>query len=173
MLAVLAGQTQTEARMEKTAELISRTEDLLQQIETLQSTIHELHTELLAHTEQLGLRLAKLRKQPPAPPPRAAGAAERRATPRRKGNPVPVQIRNGDNLPTRGWVLDRSMGGLRVMVDEALPPGTMLSVRPVKVPEAFPWVPVRVKNCYAERKSWNLNCQFVERISGRDLQQFG
>jgi hypothetical protein len=159
--------------MEKNQQLIARTEDLLEQIETLQSTIHQLHGDLLAHTEQLGQQLARLRKQPPGLPVPPAGAAERRATPRRKGNPVPVHIRNGDNAPSRGWVVDRSLGGLRVMVDEALPPNTMLDVRPVKVHEDFPWVQVRVKNCYAERKSWNLNCQFVERVSGPVLQQFG
>lgn len=159
--------------MDNTDQLIARTEDLLGQIETLQSVIHQLHADLRAHTDQLGQQLVKLRKQPPALPARPTGAAERRATPRRKGNPVPVYMSSGEGVTSRGWVVDRSLGGLRLMVDEARGPGTVLGVRPVKVHDDFPWVQVRVKNCYAERKSWNLNCQFMEKISGEDLQQFG
>ena len=159
--------------MNKTNQLIARTEDLLQQIETLQSVIHQLHADLRTHTEQLGQQLVKLRKQPPTLLARPSGASERRATPRRKGNPVPVQISSDGGVTSRGWVVDRSLGGLRLMVDEARGPGTQLAVRPVRVDDNFPWVQVRVKNCYAERKSWNLNCQFVDKIAGQDLQEFG
>src|SRR5262245_7325521 len=54
-----------------------------------------------------------------APVAVAASAAQppgndRRASPRRKGNPVPVQINTPANESFQGWVLDRSQGGLRI-----------------------------------------------------------
>jgi hypothetical protein len=100
---------------------------------------------------------------------------ERRASPRRKGNPVPVAIANGDEKaePIQGWVVDRSSGGLRLLVDDAVPAGTVLKVRPTKAPPSFPWLQVKVKSCYPERKSWKLGCQFVQKVSWEQLQQFG
>src|SRR5262245_26780078 len=45
---------------------------------------------------------------------------DRRATPRRKGNTVEVLLADGsDNAPLRGYVIDRSQGGLRILLEEA------------------------------------------------------
>ncbi len=104
-----------------------------------------------------------------------AAFAERRAEPRRKGNPVSVQVTHapsgGD--PVQGWVVDRSSGGLRILVDQEIKPGTVLNVRPTKSHPGFTWVQVKVKSCRPERSSYNLGCQFTRKLTWTELQVFG
>jgi hypothetical protein len=165
--------------MDKTEQLRQKTKDLLHQIDILRTAIERLQSELRQHRKEL----ADLRKAPPvepAPPqkppaeePEPSRCRERRASPRRKGNPVSVQIHQGDlEYIVEGWVIDRSPGGLRLLVDESIAPGTLLSVRPAKE-EHLPWVEVEVKNARQERKSWNLGCEFVDKISWEKLRYFG
>jgi hypothetical protein len=162
--------------MDKTDKLIERTEKLLARVQELQATLRQLGDDLSLHSQALLEQLAKVSKREAAPAPvRPLSRAERRATPRRKGNPISVQITNGARTTdaVQGWVVDRSTGGLRLLVDEAVPAGTLLHVRPAKVHAKFPWVQVRVKNCYPERRSWSLGCQFVNKMSWEELQHFG
>ena len=98
-----------------------------------------------------------------------------RAAPRRKGNPVPVMISNaGGTMDSfQGWVLDRSSGGLRVLVDQPVTVGTQLSVKPSKAHAGFPWIPIEIRSCQPERSSYALGVQFVEKPSWNELQAFG
>lgn len=162
--------------MDRTEKLIEQTERLLTQVETLQQAIKQLQMDLNRHGLVLDQHLARLRtKKGPTPQLRPLSTKERRSTPRRKGNPISVHVTDGEETgdPFQGWVVDRSAGGLRLLVDEAIPAGTLLKVRPTKAHAAFPWVAVKVKSCYPERKSWNLGCQFLEKLSWEDLQLFG
>src|SRR6516225_2905840 len=43
---------------------------------------------------------------------------ERRALTRRRGNIVEVQLAGAEGASLRGWVLDRSQGGLCLLVDQ-------------------------------------------------------
>jgi PilZ domain len=161
--------------MDKTDRLIEQSERLAAQIDTLQQAVRQLQADLNNHLLALGQYLQRASRKPLPAPLRALTSAERRSTPRRKGNPVSVAIANGDGgmEPIQGWVVDRSAGGLRLLVDDSVPAGTVLNVRPTKAAPSFPWVQVRVKSCYPERKSWNLGCQFVRKMSWEELQQFG
>lgn len=162
--------------MDKTEQLVAKTERLLAQIETLQATMQQLQGELRQHSEDLALQLTRIRKKPALTHQiRPLTTAERRSAPRRKGNPISVYITNGSpaSEAIEGWVMDRSTGGLRLLVDEAMTPGTLLNVRPVKALAHFPWIQVRVKNCFPERKSWSLGCQFLHKMTWEDLQHFG
>jgi hypothetical protein len=161
--------------MDKTERLIEQTERLLTRVDELQQAIRQLQAELNSHVLALGQHLTRTSRRPTASPLRPLSTHERRSAPRRKGNPVPIQITNGNGEgdSVQGWVVDRSAGGLRLLVDEALTPGTLLVVRPTKAPPSFPWLQLRVKSCYPERKSWSLGCQFVQKPSWEDLQQFG
>jgi hypothetical protein len=161
--------------MDKTERLIEQTRRLLAQVEGLQKAIKQLQVDLDRHGMVLDEHLSRLHKQSTAPQVRPLSAQERRSTPRRKGNPVSVHIANGPATadPSQGWVVDRSAGGLRLLVDEAVPAGTLLRVRPTKAHANFPWIQVKVKSCYPERKSWNLGCQFLQKLSWEDLQLFG
>src|SRR5207253_212568 len=65
---------------------------------------------------------------------RKPAAAERRASVRRGGNPVSVLVTPTEHRtdPLSGWVLNRSSGGLGLLVDEALEIGTVVSVQPTR-----------------------------------------
>lgn len=161
--------------MDKTDRLIEQTERLMTQVDSLQQAVRQLQSDLNSHILALGQHLGRISKKGPAQPMRPLATQERRSTPRRRGNPISVSIANGtrEANPYQGWVVDRSAGGLRLLVDEAVPAGTLLNVRPTKASPSFPWVQVKVKSCYPERKSWNLGCQFVQKVSWEDLQLFG
>ncbi|MBL8793089.1 MAG: PilZ domain-containing protein [Planctomycetia bacterium] len=122
------------------------------------------------------------RDSKPLPPPPVSfesdddlAMQERRSSPRRKGNPVPIVITNANASidSFQGWVLDRSAGGLRILVDQAAAIGTVLAVRPAKAHGSFPWIQVRVRNCQPERSSWSLGVQFVSKPAWGELQAFG
>jgi hypothetical protein len=101
--------------------------------------------------------------------------AERRSAPRRAGNPLSVQITNakvkGETL--EGWIVDRSSGGIRLLVDQAMEPGALLNVRPTKAHPSLGWVEVKVRSCSPERNSFKVGCQFVNKLTWAELQMFG
>jgi hypothetical protein len=88
---------------------------------------------------------------------------ERRAAIRRQGNPIEVLISDAEATlePARGWVIDRSMRGLCLLVHEEVGPGTVLSVKPRKAPPATPWVQAEVRTCKQDQAGYELGCQFV------------
>lgn len=88
---------------------------------------------------------------------------ERRGALRRGGNPVAILISDADahTDPTQGWVVDRSTGGLCLSVPQAIPEGTVLSVRTTNAPTTVPWVQLEVKNCRLVGKEYELGCRFV------------
>lgn len=98
-----------------------------------------------------------------------------RNAPRRRGNPVSVQITNdlrtAESWP--GWVVDRSPDGLCLLADEATPVESILNVRPTKAGPSARWIQVIVRSCVSERNSWKLGCQFQTKLSWDDLQYFG
>lgn len=161
--------------MDQTEQLFAKTERLLAQLAALQSTMQQLQGELRQHSEELTQQLTQIRQKAAPTQIRPLTTAERRAAPRRKGNPISVHITNGspNSDALEGWVMDRSSGGLRLLVDEVMLPGALLHIRPVKALPHFPWIQVRVKNCFPERKSWSLGCQFLHKLSWDDLQHFG
>lgn len=183
-------------------QVIEQTEKRLAEVEALQTSLRQTQEELSAYRELLVQKLELLRNGEPTPPPAAADilladevpettglpaeegpavepaiqeAQERRSAPRRKGNPVSVQVSNATATtePFQGWVIDRSSGGLCLLVDQKVEPGRLLSVRPTRCHPGFPWVQIQVKSCRAERGSWNLGCQFEHKLSWTELQLFG
>jgi hypothetical protein len=100
---------------------------------------------------------------------------ERRATPRRKGNPIEVLLSDatGKGPQRRGRVVDRSLGGLCVAVPDPVPVGTILSVRPATAPPSVPWVQVEVRNQRDCESRWELGCAFVHRPPLNIILLFG
>jgi hypothetical protein len=99
---------------------------------------------------------------------------ERRTSTRRKGNPIQLRITrldNGDLL--EGWVVDRSTGGVRLLLDQALPAKTMLSIRPVKAATNYPWIKAEVRSCKPERGGYSIGCMFLQKLTWGELQAFG
>jgi PilZ domain len=100
---------------------------------------------------------------------------ERRGTPRRKGNAVEVLITDAEAAgePVRAWVVDRSMGGLCLHLNDELAPGTVLSLKPRNGPPATPWVQVEVRSCKKDRSGYETGCQFVRTPPWAVLLLFG
>jgi PilZ domain-containing protein len=88
---------------------------------------------------------------------------DKRLWPRRKKLlPVFVAHPNEDNeVPQRAWVVDRSPGGIRLLVREAMQEGEFLLVRPASADSEAPWVGVQVKNAQPKDEQQELGCEFV------------
>ncbi len=120
-----------------------------------------------------GLTFA-IRRRAPVPPAEEGPAAERREAPRRATG-VPVQIASAASLPEpiAGWVLNGSATGLCLSVEQPVPRGAVLSVRPTKAPPGTPPVQVRVERCKADQRRWALGCRFVQVPPANVLGLFG
>jgi hypothetical protein len=90
-------------------------------------------------------------------------APERRTTVRRWGNPVEVRVLpTGKVVPLRGVVINRSTGGLAILVDDAYEAGTQLKVRAVVAPPDVPWIDTEIRNCRAVGRNWVVGCKYPE-----------
>ena len=100
---------------------------------------------------------------------------ERRAALRRGGHPVTVDIHDPDELQPsqQGWVLDRSVSGLCLMVPNALPVGSFWKVRPCNAPQTMPPVRVEIKSCVPDGAEWKLGCCFEKTPNYAILLMFG
>jgi hypothetical protein len=103
------------------------------------------------------------RDEPPSDPFAHGSTRERRKSVRRRGNQVEVMISDsgGKTLPYRGVVLDRSLGGLRLAVDDLISVGNIISVRPSHVATIVPWIQVEICHCRKKDNGWELGCQFL------------
>ncbi len=90
--------------------------------------------------------------------------SERRTSPRRWGNPQEVRISGPFPEAMQGTVLNRSDGGLALLITRPATPNTFLSVRSCEAPEHIPWVRVCVRHCRPEGKKWLVGCQFDEEV---------
>jgi hypothetical protein len=100
----------------------------------------------------------------PKPDPFDYGSAsERRAAVRRGGKPTKVYISYADSPDELflGWVVDRSMTGLGLLVSQEVEEESLLMVRTVHAPKESPWVQVTVMRCTPHEENWELGCQFV------------
>ncbi len=122
------------------------------------------------------------RRKPKAPrlaasadPFAAGGVNERRAAARRGGHPVTVDLTDPSEVhpPQQGWVLDRSLSGLCLMVPNALPIGSFWKVRPSNAPQTTPPVRVEVITCAADAAEWKVRCRFEKTPNYAVLLMFG
>ncbi len=116
-------------------------------------------------TVLLSLAAARAKKSQP----------DRRSAPRRKGgNRVEVYLADDRKEKVLlGWVVDRSMGGLCLNVEEPLKEGTLLNIRPRKAPQTAPWLAIEIRSCRPEGSSWEVGCRFVKSPQWNDLLLFG
>jgi hypothetical protein len=92
---------------------------------------------------------------------------ELRQSSRRQGNPIEVFVAGSEDKKVleQAYVLDRSLGGLRIATIQELPVGTILSIRPVQAIEIVPWVDLEVRSCRPRHEipgEFDLGCQFVK-----------
>jgi PilZ domain len=101
-------------------------------------------------------------------------ASDRRSAPRRKGNAVEVILSRGQGQsPVHGWVVDRSVGGLCLMLSEPVPQGATFPVRPRNAPESTPWTEVEIRGCRAVDGDWEVGCRFIRSPQYNVLLLFG
>jgi hypothetical protein len=100
---------------------------------------------------------------------------ERRASARRKGNPVEVLVRGPEETAAAlvGRVVDRSQGGLRISLSQSFPVGTLLTVRPSSSPAQVPWIQIQVKHHLKRDGQWELGCAFTQPPSAGVVLLFG
>jgi hypothetical protein len=99
---------------------------------------------------------------------------DRRTAPRRRGNCIEVDLCEDPARPMRhAWVLDRSVGGLCLVVEEPIAEGTQMHVRPRSAGEGAPWILIEIKGCRAHKNEWEVNCMFLQTPSWNVMMQFG
>jgi hypothetical protein len=99
--------------------------------------------------------------------------SDRRATPRRVGNPVEVDVAGAADAPQPAWVVDRSYGGLCLRVNQPFAEDSVVRIRP-RGATSTPWTPVRVRSCHPDTTvEWTLHCQFIQTPNWGVLHQFG
>jgi len=102
-------------------------------------------------------------------------ATEQRRAHRRGGNPVEVLLAPEQSTTPawRGWVVDRSVGGLCLCVPEEFAQGTLLRALPVNAPTIAPWTELEVRSCRSSNDGYELGCQFVRQPPWSVLLLFG
>ncbi len=100
---------------------------------------------------------------------------ERRRFPRRSGNHVAVLLSDDAKRQhsQKGVVLDRSQGGLRLLVDRELEVGTKIDVIAHAAAPLTPWTPIEVLRCQLTAGRWECGCQFVRAVPFNVMWQFG
>jgi len=101
---------------------------------------------------------------PPEEPLAPPSTAERRRAPRRWGDPVQLLLWDGvaGVEPFRGWIVNRSPGGLGISTAQPVAAGTVFQVRVAIAPDSVPWTTVTVRGCYPLTGRWILSCEFVQ-----------
>jgi hypothetical protein len=130
--------------------------------------------------------LADLLTMLPAPARRAAETpaqdpemellptGERRSGRRRWGNPIEVQI-SSPLWPgyVCGLVVNRSTGGVAVVLDREIPAGTEIGLRSVEAPYYLPAVEATVRHCRKAGKLFLIGCEFVGEVPWNVRVWFG
>jgi hypothetical protein len=101
--------------------------------------------------------------------------ADRRGAVRREGSPVRVllsstSLRNGVN---DGYVVDRSTGGLRIVMQSAVPPGSTLQVKAVNAPDTVGFVTLIVRSCRKHPDHFEVGTEFEKTPPWNVLLLFG
>ncbi|HEY1376034.1 MAG TPA: PilZ domain-containing protein [Gemmataceae bacterium] len=98
---------------------------------------------------------------------------ERRHQFRRIGNPVPVLFRGPQGQFYESRVLDRSRGGLRLLVPRPVEVGTGVWVRAPNAPSSSPWVEANVVWCAEKAGKVQVGVEFVTTPPWNVLLLFG
>ncbi len=128
-----------------------------------------------AQPRQRALPASSADRGPEHDPFEYGSLTEKRRAPRRKGNATAVLISDADAVaePTRGHVIDRSTGGLRIVLQNEIAIGMVLSLKVQNGPPATPWVQVEVRSCKKTRTGYEACCQFVRTPPWAVLLLFG
>lgn len=101
--------------------------------------------------------------------------ADRRESVRRDGVPIRVLLsstafRNGVN---DGFVVDRSTGGLKIVIRTAMAPGGTVQVRAANAPDTVGFVTTIIRSCRPEGDHFIIGCEFEKTPPWNVLLLFG
>jgi len=101
--------------------------------------------------------------------------ADRRGSVRREGAPVRVMLSSTSfrSGTTDGYVVDRSTGGLRIILQTAMAPGSTVQVRTVNAPDTIGFITVLVRSCRKDGDHFVLGCEFEKTPPWNVLLLFG
>jgi len=100
-------------------------------------------------------------------------AAQRRRTFRRGGARSALDVLCPVSGLRSGWVADRSVLGLALVLNAPVPPGALVRVRPRGVAAVVPWVEVEVRHCQRSDDGWRVGCRFLRPPPYPVLMLFG
>jgi hypothetical protein len=114
-------------------------------------------------------------EQPTSDPFISGSNSEQRQSFRRLGNPIEVLVvdQAHQGSPIKGYVVNRSVGGLCLQMEAPIDLLAELTVRPTNAPHIAPWVDVVVKNCRRTSRGFEIGCQFVKVPPWPVLMMFG
>lgn len=101
--------------------------------------------------------------------------ADRRESVRRDGVPIRVLLASAAfrNGVTDGFVVDRSTGGLKLVMKTAVAPGSLLQVRAANAPDTVGYVTVIIRSCRPEGDQFVVGCEFEKTPPWNVLLLFG
>ena len=158
-------------------------EALLDQLkERYQSEKGAAYVESLSPDELFQALLAEIpRLKRECPPGQAAdevaymaAGSERRRSRRRWFNPTSVSYYTAlEGTPRHGIVINRSSGGVALLVDHDFPPDETLFVRAVEAPESVPVIQVKVRHSRRAGRMHLLGCQYCHELPWNVKVWFG
>jgi len=112
--------------------------------------------------------------------PRDAGEdadsyANRRSSVRREGSPVKVVLLSlaFENGSETGYIVDRSTGGVRIIMMNQMAAGSTMQIRAQNAPENTPWVTVIIRSCKNNGQHFEVGCEFDRTPPWNVLLLFG
>ncbi|QDU20019.1 PilZ domain-containing protein [Urbifossiella limnaea] len=101
--------------------------------------------------------------------------ADRRGAVRREGSPVQVLVSSSSlrNAVNDAYVVDRSTGGLKIVMQAAVPPGSTLQVKAVNAPDTVGFVTLIVRSCRKHPEHFEIGTEFEKTPPWNVLLLFG
>jgi PilZ domain-containing protein len=94
---------------------------------------------------------------------------------RRDGSSVPILVTDVATAgpPLEGLVLDRSRGGLLIVLPQAARVGSLLNIRAAHAPDDLARIPIQVRHCRPKGDGWLVGCKFLSELPWGVLLLFG
>ena len=101
------------------------------------------------------------RECPDVSPVPVAPVEQRSSVRRRKLYPVQVAASRKLSQAFRGWSVDHSLGGFRLLLPCKFEIDRLLRIRPANAGPSVPWLKVRVRNCLPQDDQWQIGCELL------------
>jgi len=99
---------------------------------------------------------------------------QRRSFRRRWLNPTEITLTTAfDDAAIKGLVINRSDGGLAILVDSEYPVGSLLFAKALEMPKSIPAVTIAIRHVRSVGKLWMIGCQYVGEVPWNIKVWFG